>query len=186
MDAPTVLSYDFYMFRHGKQNPLHPWYRKALTRFTHLLPVSDYCLRESAGYWQLPTDRMKVIYNGVSLEQFYPDPEGGLAQRRAAGIADDEFVALYVGRVCQQKGTDLLIEAVRRLRTEGRRIRLVVAGPSGQFGTDGGDNLTHRIVETGGVYLGPVEESSLRAVYNLCDVFVMATPRLRDVRHGRH
>ena len=175
IDAVKVLSYDFYMFRRGKQNPFHPWYRKALNRFSRLLPVSDYCLRESASYWSLPADRMRVVYNGVSLQQFYPDPAAGAAYRKAIGIEPDEFVALYVGRVCYQKGTDLLIEACRQLREEGRKLRLVVAGPVGQFGSEGGGELTKRLQETGGIYLGPVEESQLRAVYNLCDVFVMPT-----------
>ena len=174
-DAAKILSYDFYLFRRGKRNPFHPWYRKALTKFSHLLPVSDYCRRESAAYWNLPPSTMQVLYNGVSLEQFYPDAAAGRARRRLADIRDDEFVVLYVGRVCYQKGTNLLIEACHRLRLEGRPVRLVVAGPVGQFGTDGGGELTARLQETGGLYLGPVDEKILPATYNMCDLFAMPT-----------
>ena len=36
-------------------------------------------------------------------------------------------------------------------------------------------DLTRRISEVGGIYLGPVQEKDLAATYNLCDVFVMPT-----------
>ena len=130
--AKTILSYDYFKFRRGKQNPLFPWYRRALNRFSSLLPVSSYCRRESASYWSIPEHRMRVVYNGVSLQQFRPDPAAAAVRRAAVGL-HGELVALYVGRVCEQKGTDLLIDAYARLRAEGRNIRLVIAGPIGQF-----------------------------------------------------
>jgi glycosyltransferase involved in cell wall biosynthesis len=175
IDSSKVLSYDFFQFRHGKQNVLHPLYRRALEGFSCLMPVSDYCLRESATYWSLPAERMEVVYNGVNLQQFHPDAAAGFERRQAAGLRGDEFVLLYVGRVCLQKGTDLLIEACHELRSEGRRVRVVVAGPVGQFGIKGSNDLTTRLQEIDGVYLGAVDESVLPAVYNMCDVFVMPT-----------
>jgi len=174
LGARTVLSYDFYMFRRGKENPLFPLYRRALKRFSLLLPVSDYCRRESADYWSLPAGGMRVVYNGVNTRQFAPNPDAGAEMRQRLGLNGD-FVLTYVGRVCRQKGTDLLIDAYARLRSEGRKIRLVVAGPIGQFGHEGGNELTQSLQRHGGVYLGPVDEVTLPRVYNMCDVFVMAT-----------
>src|SRR5262249_9165468 len=91
IDSSKVLSYDFFQFRHGKNNVLHPLYRRALEKFTCLMPVSDYCLRESSTYWSLPAERMEVVYNGVSLQQFRPDAAAGLERRKAAGVSSDEF-----------------------------------------------------------------------------------------------
>lgn len=174
LKAKTVLSYDFFEFRRGKRNPLFPWYRRALQGFSSLLPVSRYCHRESALYWSIPEERMHVVYNGVSLQQFHPDSEGGASRRGAMGLKD-EFVVLYVGRVCRQKGTDLLMEACTRLRAEGRNIRLVVAGPLGQFGQEGDNGFTSLLEQHQVNYLGPVEEAALPSVYNMADVFVMPT-----------
>ena len=172
----TVLSFDFFEFRRGKQNPLFPWYRRALRSFTSLLPVSEYCRRESSSYWSIPADRMRVLYNGVSLQQFSPDRAAAAARRAALGLAPNDFVLLYVGRVCRQKGTDLLVDAYARLRSEGRRnIRLVVAGPIGQFGHEGSDEITATLRREEGIYLGPVEESILPSVYCMADVFVLPT-----------
>ncbi|MBI4908793.1 MAG: glycosyltransferase family 4 protein [Acidobacteria bacterium] len=172
--AKTVLSFDYFIFRRGKQNPLFPWYRRALNSFHSLLPVSDYCRRESAAYWRIPQERMRVLYNGVSLQQFHPDPQAAAARRAALGI-EDEFVLLYVGRVCLQKGTDLLVDAYARLRREGRKVKLVIAGPIGQFGHEGANEITQRLQENGGMYLGPVDEAILPSVYNMADAFVLPT-----------
>jgi glycosyltransferase involved in cell wall biosynthesis len=174
LDAKTVLSFDFFEFRRGKRNPFFGWYRRALERFTSLLPVSSYCHRESSRYWSIPEERMQVIYNGVSLQQFRPDPAAALTRRTALGL-QDEFVVLYVGRVCEQKGTDLLMEACTRLRKEGRNIRLAIAGPLAQFGNEGDNGFASLLTKHEVVYLGAVDEAVLPSVYNMADVFVMPT-----------
>ena len=97
--AKKVLSYDYFLFRRGKRTPLYWLYRRALRQFGCLLPVSEYCRQGSVAYWGIEDTQARVLYNGVNLEQFAPDPRAGLARRRALGIGD-EPVMLYVGRVC--------------------------------------------------------------------------------------
>ncbi len=171
----TVLSFDYFKFRRGKENPLFGWYKRALNSFTSLLPVSDYCRRESASYWNIPEQRMRVLYNGVSLQQFRPDPKDAEARRASLGVRPEEALLVYVGRVCLQKGTDLLVDAYSRMRAEGRNVRLVIAGPIGQFGHEGSHEITRKLQEAGGTYLGPVEEAVLPSIYNAADVFVLPT-----------
>jgi glycosyltransferase involved in cell wall biosynthesis len=176
LSAKTILSFDYYVFRRGKQNPLFAWYRRALSSFSELLPVSNYCRRESASYWSIPETRMEVLYNGVSLDQFHPDAAAGAARRAALGIAPHESVLLYVGRVCEQKGSDLLLQAYSTLRASRSSVRLVVAGPIGQFGhSTGAAEFAKKLQQQNGLYLGPVEEEILPSVYNIADVFVLPT-----------
>jgi glycosyltransferase involved in cell wall biosynthesis len=177
--ARTVLSYDFFQFRGGRATPLYHVYKRMLRRFDLLLPCSRYCLEESQSFWSFPTSKLRILYNGVSTRQFRPDPAAAAREREALGL--DQRVMLYVGRVCEQKGSDVLLEAARRLRERRRDVRLVVAGPIGQFGlTDDPDGWVARIRDVGGLYLGAVEESRLNAIYNLADVFVMPT-RLNEM-----
>jgi glycosyltransferase involved in cell wall biosynthesis len=173
--AKTVLSFDFFEFRRGKDNPLFPWYRRALDAFHSLLPVSEYCRREAAAYWSIPPERMSVLYNGVSVQQFAPDEAGAAARRATLKLDPSEFVILYVGRVCVQKGTDLLVQAYAKLRGEGRKLRLVIAGPIGQFGHEGSDEITKALEQHRGIYLGPVDEEILPSIYNIADTFVLPT-----------
>ena len=172
--AKKFLSFDYFIFRRGKKTPLFWWYRRALREFSWLLPVSEYCLRGYQAYWGSNGVPIRILYNGVNLEQFSPDPASGMAMRRGLGIGK-ERVILYVGRVCHQKGTDLLINGFQHLKRTVTNVSLVVAGPAEQFGNSNHTELTRRISEVGGLYLGPVQERDLAATYNLCDVFVMPT-----------
>lgn len=175
--AKKFLSYDHFLFRRGKKTPLFWWYRKALRKFDCLLPVSEYCRRESTAYWGLESVPVSVVYNGVNLEQFAPDVSSGIERRRMNGL-EGKRVILYVGRVCEQKGTDILLAAYGILKKRIADVALVVAGPAGQFENGRGSRLTREIVEGGGLYLGAVREPDLAAVYNMCDVFVMPTREL--------
>lgn len=172
--AKKLLSFDNIYFRRGKRTPLYWWYRRALRQFSYLLPVSDYCKREFQSYWGSSGVPIRVLHNGVNLEQFSPDPLSGLTRKRTLGM-ESKRVILYVGRVCPQKGTDLLIEAYQQLRRTFSDVSLVVAGPAEQFGNGYPSDLTRRISEVGGLYLGPVSETDLPSIYNACDVFVMPT-----------
>ena len=175
--AKKFLSFDYFIFRRGKKTPLFWWYRSALRKFSWLLPVSEYCLRGYQAYWGSNGAPIRTLYNGVNLEQFSPDPASGLAKKRALCI-EKERVILYVGRVCHQKGTDLLIDGFQQLKQRASNVSLVIAGPPEQFGNTNHTELTRRISEVGGIYLGPVQEKDLAATYNLCDVFVMPTRNL--------
>ena len=176
IDARKVLSYDYFIFRKGKKTPLYWYYRHALSKFDCLLPVSDFCRKESLRYWHLEEAPNAIFHNGVNLDQFRPSDEKRTTMRRKLGLKD-EPVVLYVGRVCAQKGTDVLVDSYARLRTAIPNARLLVAGPADRFGKSGGNELTKRIHDVGGIYLGAVEENELAAVYNAGDVFVMATRR---------
>jgi D-inositol-3-phosphate glycosyltransferase len=116
---------------------------------------------------------MKVLYNGVNLAEFKPADVNGAKERSALGCKFP--VLLYVGRVCKQKGTDLLIEAARRLRERSLPFDLVVAGPVGQFGQREVGDWPDRITEVGGHYLGAVEDSRLPGIYSMASVLVMPT-----------
>jgi glycosyltransferase involved in cell wall biosynthesis len=172
--ARKVLSYDFFHFRGGRETPLYHLYKRVLRRFDLLLPCSQYCLEESKSFWGLPASKLRILYNGVNTRQFRPDPEAAERERRQLGI--DGKVMLYVGRVCEQKGSDVLLQTARALRDRRRDVRLVIAGPIGQFGRkDDPDRWIERIREVGGLYLGAIDEDRMSAIYNLADVFVMPT-----------
>ena len=174
LSAPTMLSFDEFHFRRGRRTPLFLVVRAMLRRFTHLLPVSEYCRQESARYWRIPASEMQVLYNGVNCDQFRPLPDAGQVERDRAGLQAP--VALYVGRLNRQKGTHVLIEAARILRDRNVNVRVVAAGPIGQFDASGTEPAWDgKLREVGGVYLGLIPESRLAAVYSAATVFVMPT-----------
>ncbi len=110
VSARKVLQYDFFGFRGGDRTPLYHVYKRMLRIFDLLLPCSHYCLSESQKYWHFPDRKLKVLYNGVNTRQFRPDPDAAARERKLLGI--DKRVILYVGRVCDQKGSDVLLQAM--------------------------------------------------------------------------
>jgi glycosyltransferase involved in cell wall biosynthesis len=81
---------------------------------------------------QVPDARCCVIANGVDPERWNTVPRD--TARQALGFAPDDFVVQFVGRVYRQKGVDVLLEAVRLIAPELKRLRVVVIGSlSGDF-----------------------------------------------------
>ncbi|MBN9006591.1 MAG: glycosyltransferase family 4 protein [Rhizobiales bacterium] len=64
-----------------------------------------------------PTGVVKCVFNGVTANEFDP-----------IATAEDATDVAYVGEFRDIKGTDLLIDAVARLRADGKPITLTLAG----------------------------------------------------------
>jgi glycosyltransferase involved in cell wall biosynthesis len=151
-----VLSYDYFVWRGADLPFIRGIYRNALRKFDALLPVSEFCRTQSTRNWGLPPESARVLHNGVNVDQFRPDYEAGQRMRMELGLGKRPVV-LYVGRVCLQKGTDLLLEAYAQLRSRIAELALVVAGPAERFARQSGSPLTDQISRAGGIYLGAIE-----------------------------
>jgi glycosyltransferase involved in cell wall biosynthesis len=177
--APSVLSVDYFRFRGSATVLMHKYYAQSLAKFDQVLPVSHSCDRMFHDYWKgtIPTT---VVPNGVNVRQFAPCPESGASLRKELELHDT--LALYVGRLCVQKGTPVLLDAWEKLAMAPKDAQLVVAGPLEQFGRAERGPLTERIERIGGRYLGAVPDKILPALYNACEVFIM--PTLEDEMFG--
>ena len=121
--GPTVLSCDYHFepwrrFVHLRTSMKGVW-RRCLLACDRIAPVSDYCRNVYQEYWDLPDRKMALIPNGVDCARFHPDECLRTEWRARLGI-DLRPIILYVGRLCEQKGTDLLIAAYRMLTRPGR------------------------------------------------------------------
>ena len=74
--------------------------------------------------------RIDVVHPGVDLEMFAPGDR--TAARAALGLAADEQVLAFVGRIQPLKAPDVLLRAAARLTDRFPALRVLVAGgPSG-------------------------------------------------------
>jgi len=64
---------------------------------------------------------------GIDREQFNPERRD-MAWRRSLGIADDEMVIAFLGRVVMEKGLDVFADAIHALEPLGLRHRVLVIG----------------------------------------------------------
>jgi glycosyltransferase involved in cell wall biosynthesis len=72
----------------------------------------------------IPSGLVRCVFNGVTADEFDP-------VTRAADATD----VVYVGEFRHIKGADLLIDAVARLRADGRPVTLTLAGDGEELGT---------------------------------------------------
>jgi glycosyltransferase involved in cell wall biosynthesis len=122
-------------------------------------------------------DRLYLAPAGVGLPRVSPD--AGPEFRRRHGIAPDEPVVLFVGRVNREKGIDLLTEAFGRLRRVVTDARLVLVGAVYE------PRWVQRLLEQAGivdrtVLTGQLPPEQVAAAYAASDVF--AFPSLTDTQ----
>jgi glycosyltransferase involved in cell wall biosynthesis len=104
--------------------------RKALLRADAVISLNSEMTAEllTAGIEAL---RIRQIPNGVDCEEFSPpSPERRREARAELGIPPEGVLAVFAGRLAEDKGTGFLIDAWRRVerRSAGQSWTLVVAG----------------------------------------------------------
>ncbi len=93
-----------------------------------VIVASHYMAEQLRSLFSLPADKIDAIPNGVTppVSFTFPDHERAAFRRRWA--SDDEAIVFYVGRIVQEKGVDVLIEAVDPVLAHHPGTRFVVAG----------------------------------------------------------
>ena len=86
----------------------------------HYLTCSQYIKDTTVKKFGISPDKITVVHSGVDLEAFYPADD--------FPTAHNPVKALYIGRIDPNKGPDIAVEAVRRLRQEGVHLDITVAG----------------------------------------------------------
>jgi glycosyltransferase involved in cell wall biosynthesis len=94
----------------------------------------------------VPKNRLRVVVNGVPLDQFLPNPHTRVAARRQLGIGD-EFVWLAVGRFESQKDYPNLVDAIRQASSQQDLFLIAGDGPlrSEIEALAGERNVAHRV-----------------------------------------
>jgi glycosyltransferase involved in cell wall biosynthesis len=120
----------------------------------------------------LDADKIVVVYPGVSPSFLRPVSETDYEEKRrifdSARVGKSPYV-LQVGAYQTHKGLDVAVNAVERIRRQGRDLILLTCGPGPRPRAD-----DHVAV----VHLGLVSESALRALY--ADASAVCIPSLHE------
>lgn len=81
-------------------------------------------------YHGLPEERLRLVYNGVDVERFSPERRAEFRApiRARFGLSESDVLFVFVGNDYHRKGLAQAVEAVARLRSEGKPARLLVVG----------------------------------------------------------
>jgi glycosyltransferase involved in cell wall biosynthesis len=126
--ASVHTRFDTYCAYYGLQF-LEPLARGIMRRLYHRCEVVLAPAQSTAAI--LRAQRMNrdisIWARGIDREQFNPERRD-MDWRRARGIADDEMVIAFLGRVVMEKGLDVFVDAVRAFGTFGLKHRVLVIG----------------------------------------------------------
>jgi glycosyltransferase involved in cell wall biosynthesis len=149
----------------------YPGDKLLLSRFPGVIAVSDQ-IRQTLIRWGARPGRVRVLLNGIDPGAYRRDLLLRNQIRRQLGFRSEDRVLAAVGRVERQKRFDLLLDAVRLLRTDGCPVKLVIAGDGSLLG-----DLRHRIERLGlrdcVTLLGHC--SNMRHVYSAFDLLVQSS-----------
>lgn len=88
-------------------------------------------------YLGIPLSQAPFISFGTDTKLFRPNKDVKEAFRRENGIADDDFVVVYTGKLDEPKGGKLLAEAFRKKFDTKKNVVLVAVGSTaGEYGNE--------------------------------------------------
>lgn len=142
-----------------------------------VLAVSQTLMNDIHDSYGIPSERLRVVYNGADTVLFRPDGSSELPES-LAGLADKKIV-LYVGHFGLRKGIFFLIRAMRLLKKEVPDSHLVCIGGVPQWlGNVDYWGILNREIKTNGVtdsvtLLDKVKNTSLPDYYRAASVFAL-------------
>lgn len=138
-----------------------------------IAPSKNYAER-AADRFDLPADRIFVSPSGgVDTDVF--SPRDRAASRRRLGLWPDEPgrpVLGFVGRLEREKGTDLFVETLSRLRKAGQNVAGVVVGAGSAADTMADAALRNRVEIH---FAGLLPQRILPDYYGACDALIFPT-----------
>jgi glycosyltransferase involved in cell wall biosynthesis len=135
-----------------------------------LIVCTDFMRRECEAALQTPWHKMDVIYNGVDPSKFTL-PDFGPAERAAFRLrfaAPEEKIIFFVGRMVREKGVQVLIEALPKVRWGYHDAKLLIVGGGHR---DHLVNLASYLGMERHVYFtGFVPDEDLMKIYSVIDI----------------
>lgn len=106
--------------------------------FGNVVAVSDFIMNQYREKSNLPISHTATIFNGIATENFMKQTssEERTALRKELGLAEDDFVVIFCGRIAKTKGVREAITAITSI--DNKKIKLLLMGASkfgkGNFG----------------------------------------------------
>ena len=122
----------------------------------------------------VPEPKIEVVPNGIDLSEYANLPPKGSFKKKFS-IDDDDKIVLYLGRIHESKGLDLLAHAFNILTKDLSNVRLVLVGPDDGYAAMFSKLIADLGLEEKVLLTGYVDERSKLAALVESDVFV--TPR---------
>ena len=113
-----------------KVHPGYPWdlLRTSREDVTYVA-VSRHRQLELAGLFEIPAERIRVIYNGVDPVKVYSLSQEARALIERLDLQEADLILLMPVRITQAKNIELALGVIANLKRRGMHVKLVVTGP---------------------------------------------------------
>lgn len=147
-----------------------------LRGFDHVVALNQQEVRETRALWSryrvtLDPEQLTVVPNGIDPSDFAKLPDRDESRRR--WNLGPGPVVVFLGRLTERKGLQLLIPAFARLIREMPTARLLLAGPDDGMERRLRDLAVDCQVGTGVVFTGMLDGDARLAALRAADVFVL-------------
>jgi glycosyltransferase involved in cell wall biosynthesis len=128
---------------------------------------------EAEQYTQMGVDenKIEIVQNGINLSEYKNLPNKGTFKKKY-GIKSNEKIVLYLGRIHQSKGIDLLVETFSDISKEITDLKLVLAGPDDGFKQSLVETIHNLKIDNKVLFTGFVSNDEKIAAFVDSEVFV--------------
>ena len=118
-----------------------------------------------------------IVPTGIEIDRFYEENHKGFNKdkmRKELGFNKDDFIILFVGRIAQEKNINLLLDSMKALQKESKKIKLLIVG-------DGPDLPGYKEyakknkIDDSVIFAGKIPWVNVPEYYLLSDVFATAS-----------
>jgi glycosyltransferase involved in cell wall biosynthesis len=145
--------------------------RKTLERATKVVAVSENTAKDLCDFYQVPPEKVRVIYNGIGEELCStPSSESLKSVRARYAIPSGDYI-LYVGGSDSRKNLERLFEAFSILLKKIKPLTLVLTGGMGRGGKEIYGRISALGLERHVVLTGHLPTQELRLLYSGARLF---------------
>jgi glycosyltransferase involved in cell wall biosynthesis len=144
---------------------------RTLRRATRVIAVSQNTANDISNFYQIPSEKIRVIYNGVGEEFFSPSPTDSLKSVRARYRIPSGDYILYVGGSDPRKNLERLLEAFSILLKKIKPPKLVLTGGVGRRAKEIYQKISELGLEHHVVLTGHLPTQELRLLYSGARLF---------------
>ncbi|MBO8138806.1 MAG: glycosyltransferase family 4 protein [Desulfotomaculum sp.] len=175
LEIPLIAT--IHATEHGRNNGLHNQMQRHISDVEwwlcyeswRVIVCSHYMHEELRRVFQVPEDKLTIVPNGVNPEYFEVKKDNTILRGNYA--APGEKIVFYVGRLVQEKGVQVLLEAAPKILHYHPNTKFVIAG-KGPHMIPLRRQARRMGIEARVYFTGYVDDSTRNNLYKFADVAV--------------
>jgi len=120
----------------------------------------------------VPMQKITIVPNGIDLTEYSDLPYKGSFKKKF-GLNNNEKIVLYLGRIHEIKGIDILVRAFEKILHELGDVRLVIVGPDDGYLCELEALIRTLGIQNNVLIVGPLYGKNKIAAYVDADVYVL-------------